>query len=143
MEFVFEGDTSAIGNPEEIAKIEFGDNTFVYHDFICKSKLHKGFLELVVDGDYQLFLYRGIKYTYHEGPGQGVDGNTVTKYYADKRYYISINEATPYQLPEKKKHIISIFDIPEREIKDYLKRSGNKLKKNSEVVDLFIYLNDK
>lgn len=142
MEFTWLGDTSAIGNPEEIDKLTIDSNTFVYRQFVCKGKVRQGYLELLVEGKYELLLHRGIKYIHHEeNPYGSVDGGPANTYYQGIRYFLSCNGRIAEELPEKKNAIISAIDGDQKELKKFVKEHKCKLKSQNELVDFFVYAN--
>ncbi len=141
MEYVTDEGASAIGNPGEISKMKIGDQVFFYQEFVFKDRVYHGYLELLEQGNCELFLYRGIKYTSHESPGPIDNSKSIKKYYMDKTFYYTCNNSTLTLLPEKKKEIIASLPVPKDDVQAYLKKTGNKLKKDSELVDLFVYVN--
>lgn len=143
MEFAWGGDTAAIGNPEEIASLTIDSLKFVYREFICNNKVRKGYLELLVDGDYELLFHRGIKYRYDENPFGSETGGPVTRYYQDNRYFLSCKGEIAEQLPEKKSAIIAKIDGNEKELKDYIKQNKCKLKTQDELVNFFVFTNNR
>lgn len=141
MEYAWEGDTSAIGNPNDLEKLLIENQTFVFRQFICKEKVRQGFLELLVEGKYELLLYRGIKYVHQENPSGSETGGPVNTYYQDNRYFLSCKGKIAEQLPQKKNAIIASMDDNEEELKQYVKDQKCKLKTQEELVNFFVFAN--
>lgn len=141
MLFIAEGDTSAFGKPEEISSITLDEHTFFYDEFVCENKVkRKGYLELLVDGNCKLLLFRCISYRYVDEcaePG----ANVKEEYYMSKRYFISENDGIANLLPEKKKDLISMLDNEEKDIKSYIKDNNIKLCNEDDLKELFSYYN--
>jgi len=142
MEYAWQGDTAAIGNPKDLAKLTLGDKTFVYREFICHNKVRQGYLELLVEGKYELLLHRGIKYVYKDNPHGTGKGGPVTKYYQDNRYFVSCNGEIAEQLPDRKNKIIALFEQDEKELKKYIQENKCKLKNQDELMNFFVFVNN-
>lgn len=140
MEFAWDGDTSAVGNPEEIEKLILDEHVFVYRKFLCNEKLRQGYLELLVEGNYELLLHRGIRYVQEENP-LGSEGGPVVKYYQDSRYFMACNQGIAEQLPEKKNAIIASIDKDQQQLKKFVKEHKCKLKSQEELVNFFVFAN--
>ena len=141
MEYAIGGDTAAIGNPEDLARLLIEDKTFVYRRFHCNNKERQGYLELLVEGEYELLLHRGIKYEYEEADeGSGTAG-TVTRYYQANRYFLSCHGKTAESLPDKKNEIIAMIDKDEKKLKQYVKENKCKLKDQDEIMAFFVFVN--
>lgn len=142
MEYAVGGDTAAIGNPEELKKLVIEDKAFVYRSFLCNGAVRHGYLEQLVKGKYELLLHRGIKYVYEEDPYETGRG-PVTRYYQENTYFLSCNNNIAEPLPAKKNEIISMLKEDEKELKKYVKENKCKLKSQEEIVDFFVFVNNK
>lgn len=142
MEFAAEGDTAAIGNPEQIAKLTLDDKVFVYRKFFCNEQVREGYLELLVEGKYELLLHRGIKYVEENNPYGSETGGPVVKYYQDQRYFLSCDQGIAEQLPERKNAIIAaISEEDQQQLKQFVKEHKCKLKSQDELVSFFVFAN--
>jgi hypothetical protein len=103
--------------------------------------VHSGYLELLVEGDYELLLFRGIRYEYVENPFGSEEGGPVTTYYEDKRYFLSCFGKTAENLPDKKKDILDLMGDDKSEMKAYIKEHKCKLKEEQELIQFFSYAN--
>jgi len=142
MEYIHEKDTSAIGNPEELEKLMIDDRTFVYEKYYHKSEQKNGYLELVEDGKYSLFMCRGIKYTIREEINTNENEEPGMTYFLDKNFYYAIDDNATQLLPERKKDILALFDVPQKKLNEFLKKNNNRLKTEKEFVELFKYVNE-
>ncbi len=139
MEYSFQGDTAAIGNPEDLSKLLIEEKVFVYRKFNCNDQVREGYLELLVEGEYELLLHRGIKYEYEES----VEGSgTQTRYYLANRYFLSCQGKTAEQLPEKRKEVIEMLDKDPRALNNYVKKNKCKLRNQEEITDFFVFVNN-
>lgn len=141
MQFISEGDTSALGNPEEISSITLEQHTFLYDKFICENDITRsGYLELLVDGNCKLFLHRCISYRYVD---ECAEPGAIAKeeYFMAKRYFISENDGIATLLPDKKKELISMLDDEDKYIKTFIKDNKIKLCNEDDLKELFSYYN--
>lgn len=142
MQFVYEGDTAAFANPEEISSITIEDHKFLYDEFLCENDIkRKGYLELLVDGNCKLYLHRCIAYRYVDACAEPGAENVKEEYYMAKRFLISENGSLPEILPEKKKELISMLDDEDKNIKMYIKDNHIKLCNEDDLKELFSYYN--
>lgn len=102
MQFIVDGDTSAIGNPDEILSIQIDQHIFLFDEFLGKNNIkRKGYLELLVDGNCKLYLHRCIAYRYVDACNEPGAENVKEEYYIAKRYLISENGNLPVSSPKK------------------------------------------
>jgi hypothetical protein len=142
MEYASAGDTAAIGNPEDLSRLIIEDKIFVFRNFYCNDQVKQGYLELLVEGEYELLLHRGIKYEYEEAAeGQGGSG-PVTRYYQANSYFLSCHGKIAEPLPEKKNEVIAMIDKDEKKLKKYVKENKCKLKNQDEIMDFFVFVNN-
>ncbi len=139
MEYAVQGDTAAIGNPEDLAKLTIADQSFVFRKFNCNGQVRQGYLQLLVEGDFELLLHRGIKYEYEEvEEGTG----TVTRYYQANRYFISCHGEIAEPLPDRKNEVIAMLDKDPKKLKKYVKENKCKLRSQEEITDFFVFVNN-
>ncbi|MCD4729629.1 MAG: hypothetical protein K8R74_03440 [Bacteroidales bacterium] len=142
MQFINEDDTSAFGNPEEVLSITFDDHTFLFDDFICENNVkRKGYLELLVDGNCKLYMYRCISYRYVDECAEPRADYVKEEFYMTKRYFIAENNGPAVLLPEKKKELISMMDNENKDIKSYIKDNKIKLCNEENLKELFTFYN--
>lgn len=140
MEYATGSDTAAIGNPEDLVNLVIGDKSFVFRKFMCNNQIREGYLELLVKGDYELLLHRGIKYEYEE-TAEGA-GGPVTRYYQANRYFLSCRGEVAEELPDKKHEIIDVVAKDPKMLKKYVKENKCKLKNQDELVNFFVFVNN-
>jgi hypothetical protein len=139
MEYAYQGDTAAIGNPEDLSMLLIDDKQFVYRKFNCNDQVRQGYLELLVEGEYELLLHRGIKYEYEEASeGSG----TQTRYYQANRYFLSCHGKIAESLPDKRNKVIEMLDRDPKELKKYVKENNCKLRSQEEITDFFVFVNN-
>lgn len=136
MEFIFESDTSAIANPDDFEKIIFGGHTFVYGPFLCNESIHRGYMELLYDGEISLLLHRYVKYKVMD-KNPYVNAKTNQAYYREDRYFYSDHQGPAKPLPLKKKQLIELFNNPEKNAKLFMKETKNKLSTKEDLINLF------
>jgi len=143
MEFIYQNDTAAIANSEDIQKITIAKHTFVYRPFVCQNTIHHGYLEKLYEGEYCLLLHRFIKYEMVEENTDPLTQAPVHKYYRDDTFYYTDNTGPAKPFPVKKKQILELFNDPSKDIKSFLKISKNKLRSKDDFIRLFeYYFND-
>lgn len=141
MEYAAGGDTAAIGNPEDLSRLVIDKQVFVYRSFNCNNQVRQGYLELLVEGDYELLMHRGIKYEYEETDANAGDSGPVTRYYQSNRYFLSCHGKTAEPLPDKKNDVISMIGKDEKKLKKYVKENKCKLKSQEDITDFFVFVN--
>lgn len=138
MEFIFENDTSALANPEEFDKIMLAGHTFVFGPFLCNESIHRGYMELLYEGEASLYLHRFIKYTVID-KSTGPELQEDQEYFREDRYFYSNHTGPAKPFPLKKKQILELFNDPQKDVKLFLKESKNKLSTKEDFIQLFQY----
>ncbi len=142
IEFVMEGDTAAIAEPETLESINFQNRKFIYCEFNCHNKQQTGFLEVLVEGEMRLMAYRCIRYVYIND--QPLEANAEDKtFYMEKTYFYAYPGENAIIFPEKKKDILRLISGNEPFMKSYLKSTHNKLKSEQELINAFNYYNSR
>jgi hypothetical protein len=140
MEFILNNDTAAIGNPEELESLEFGDKHFIYDEYVYEDKILKGYLEVLVEGKYRLLLQCKIKYTLREDAFDPTSA-PVEKYYLGKQYYISTNNEPAEPIMLDKKDVINSLKVSGKDLKKYIKTNHISMKTESDLVNVISYCN--
>lgn len=117
MEFTIDNDTAAIGNPDEIRVLQLENNNFVYAEYINSQNVSKGYMEILVEGDYRLLLYRDIKYTHRENASDPT-AKPEEKYYLEKKYFISFKNEPANHVLLNRKDVINSVQVPEKTSKN-------------------------
>jgi hypothetical protein len=136
MQFAVNGDTAAFGKPEEVNSITFEKNTFVYDEFLCKDGKRKDYLEVLVDGDCRLLLYRCIAYKYVGECAMPGAENPKEEYYQTKKYFISKDKNLAIPLPENKNDVIELLSDKNKDIKSFMKDNDIKLTREEDLIRL-------
>lgn len=140
MEFILNNDTAAIGNPEELESLEFGDKHFIYDEYVYEDKILKGYLEVLVEGKYRLLLQCKIKYTLKQDTFDPTSA-PVEKYYLGKQYYISTNNEPAEPIMLDKKDVINSLKVSGKDLKKYIKTNHISMKTESDLVNIISYCN--
>lgn len=139
MEFIYNNDTAALGNPEEIASIELEGHKFIYRDFLSYNVPLIGYLEVLVEGKCCLMLERSISHRYVEKEMESDLDSPIQTYFMTENYYISKNGNVPVPLPGKKKDIIGL--LTEKDVKTYIKQHKLKCENEEDLKELISYYN--
>lgn len=140
MEFILNEDTAAIGNPEELQLLHFDDKDFIFAEYHSDQKVNNAYMELLVDGDYQLLLFCYIKYTSKENTEDSQDESGVI-HYLEKEYFIAFKNEPANPILINKKEVINTVQVPGKDIKQYMKNSNNQMKTEADLVDVLKYCN--
>jgi hypothetical protein len=141
MQFINEGDTLAIAIPEEVKLLSFAGHTFVYESYFKDGKVQKGYLELLVEGECQLLVYRWIAYKYVE------EMNDCGKRYATERnflkeeYYVKRDGKIAELVSSNKKLFLDMMADTEVDLKSYMKDNNLKPCKEEDLKQLITYYN--
>lgn len=141
MQFACKGDTAAFGKPEEVKTISFGNNTFVYDEFMCKDGKRKDYMEVLADGDCRLLLYRCINYKLVEECAIPGAESPKEEFYQTKKYFLSINKKLAEPLPEQKNEVIEMLSDKGKDIKSFMQTNKTKLTDEQDLIKLVNYYN--
>ncbi len=137
MQFIEEGDTLALGNPEEIEIIRIGDKAFLYTRFIENREHKSGYFELLKNGDCRLLKHWTA--LYHEIDDQ--ESSFDYGFYRDCNCYLQffMNPATPVN--KKRKDLALSFASNGEEVLDYMKDEKLKPNNDADLVKIVEYYN--
>jgi hypothetical protein len=141
MQFILQSDTAAFGEPDEVESITFENNTFIYDEIKCKNGNRKDYLELLVDGESRLLLYRCITQKFIGDCNTPGSENTNTQYYQTIKYFISKNGNVAVPLPESKNEVIELLSDKNKDIKSFIKDNKIKLTDETDLKKLIEYYN--
>ncbi len=141
MQFILQHDTAAFGDPEEVESITFDNNTFVFDEFVCKDGNRKDYLELLVDGNCRLLLYRCISQKFIGTCNEVGSENTATQYYQTLKYFVSKNGSVAIPLPESKNEVVELLSDKNKDIKSFMKNNKIKLTDEADLKMLIGYYN--
>jgi hypothetical protein len=142
MQFAYNGDTAAFGKPEEVRSITFNHNTFVYEEFMCKDGKRKDYLEVLVEGDCRLLLYRCIQYKLVDECTIPGAENPKEEYYQIKKYFLSKNKKLAEPLPEQKNDVIEMLSDKGKDIKSFMQTNKTKLTDEQDLIKLVNFYNE-
>jgi len=137
MQFLEEGDTLALGSPEDIDLIRIADKVFVYTKFIQNGEHKAGYFELLEDGECRL-LKRWTA-LYHEVDAEGNSGSEG--FYRQCNCYLQffMNPATSVQ--KKRKDLAMSFANNGDEVLAFMKGEKLKPKNDADLAKVVEYYN--
>lgn len=136
MQFIWEGDTAAFGDPEEIDILQFGGSKFIYHEYLSNNILEKGFFEVLCEGQCDLLLKRTILH-YVKDPAD----SSKDEYYLVQDYYIREGEEPAHFIPLKKKEVVKRFGDKSQKVKTFIKENSLKMNCCEDLIEVVAYYN--
>ena len=100
-----------------------------------------GYLVVLVDGNYSLFLKRKKVYMKAVEARTTLDRSFPARFVDEITYYYSINGETPLPLKTSKSNIIKISDNKGAEIRSYIKQNDVKVKTSKGLIKVFNLIN--
>ena len=140
MEFVVSGDTMAIANPSEIKNLTIGDRKFVFEKFVFNGEPVSDWIEVLVEGNYSLYLYRRIVYRYVESLSESNTEND--RFFMTEKYYVGDNSGAIEPLPSGKRQIIKCLSEKKPGIESFIKANKLKLSDEKDLIRLMEYCNE-
>ena len=114
--------------PQQVKKIEFGDDVFIASDFMLNEEKFMSFFEVVNEGKLQLLNQ------YESKEEKGV--------YSIQSNFYSKKEKNPAEkISFKKKNILKLMEDQKTEIQKFLKDKKINLKKSDDIIKLFEFYN--
>ena len=141
MEFVYKGDTMAIANKDEVRDLKIGNRQFTFASFFYNDKPEKDWLEVLVDDDYCLYLYRRIVYRYVENLDES--NRETDRFFMTEKYYVRDKGGKIKELPSTKRQVVQCLSEKNPEIESYMKRNKLKLTKEEDLIKLVEFCNNK
>lgn len=139
MQFVAAKDTLAFASPQEISTITFDGHTFVYEAFQCDNAIRQGYFELIEPGKNKLLLKRMVTYQLQDESSLS-KGNKI-KYLIDDCYFIAKAGKPASKVMCNRKSALTFLNDHKREIEEYLRITGNKVKTPADLKKLVAYYN--
>ncbi|MBL7103826.1 MAG: hypothetical protein ISS18_05800 [Bacteroidales bacterium] len=138
MQFIYKGDTLAFARPEEIESLDIDNTKFIFSNFQYDNKPVNGYMEVLIEGDCMLLLFRRIAYRYI---GDDTDTEQTEKYFLEEKYYIRKGDAPLTELPQTKKDIIEILSDKDADYMTYIKENKLKITQEEDLKELISYYN--
>jgi len=139
MQFIAGNDTLAFASPSELYSVSFDGKTFVYEPYECSGMLMKGYFELLVPGKKQLLMKRSVSYHLEEEPVES-PGSKDTYLISECYFLKSDNEPAQKVMCNRKSALVAMGD-KQKELEDYLKKTGNKVKTLEDLKKMVEYYN--
>jgi len=142
MQFVNGPDTVAIGNPKDIAKIQFGGRTFVYTSFSNQGKPDQGYFEQICEGNCRLLKRYVVLYHLVDNENSGIQNETGkdTPFLRDCNCFLQFGTEPTQQIGRNKKEFLSLFTKDKDKVAGFIKQKDVKLKNEEDlkaVVDFY------
>jgi hypothetical protein len=141
IEFVDKNDTMAIANTFDVKQLKIGERSFIFTSFVYDGKPVEDWLEVLVDGDYSLFLYRRIVYRYVESLSES--NPETDRFFMIEKYYIQDSNGEIKALPNTKKQIVKCLAEKNPDIESFMKENKIRLTKEGDLVKLMEFCNKK
>ncbi len=140
VEFKSEGEIMAIDNPDRIARVRIDKQEFYYFSFYENEELKKGYLEMVRDGKYALYLRHRVILKSGSEAGAYQEATKPTFYLQKPDHFIARKDSKPFKV-KSTNDILSAYKDLEEPIKKYAGKKKLKLKKEEDYINLLDYLN--
>jgi hypothetical protein len=144
MQFITDGDTMAIANPEEIKFIRFADKVFVYTDYSCNGELKQGYFELLKDGECSLLKRWVVSYHVVDGEAQQRLSSSGEKeeFIRECNCFLKFGVQPAKAIENRKKDFIACFGKDGKNIETYMKNSRLKYKSQQDLYEIVAYYNE-
>lgn len=142
IQLIKENDTMAIGNPQEIKLIRIADKAFVYCEYLDENLVKNGYFELRQDGKCCLLKRWKAMYQMTEQHNQmtgTVSENDV--FITDCHCYLRFGNQPAFPIGHNKKDIIESFGDKSDRVKEFMKKSDVKLKKEDDLKKVINFYN--
>lgn len=136
MQFIAAKDTLAFASPGEIETVMFDGHTFVFQTYVCDQSLKQGYFEILEHGNNKLLLKRAV--TYHLNNNDALAKNDFV---IENCYFIAKGNKPAEKIACNKKKVLAVLDSHKPEIEVYLKKTGNKVKNETDLRQLVAYYN--
>ncbi|MDX2414372.1 MAG: hypothetical protein QNK33_04210 [Bacteroidales bacterium] len=140
VEFESEGETMAIDNPDRIARVRIDKQEFYYFSFYENKELKKGYLEMLRDGKYALYLRHRVILKAGSDAGAYQEATQPTFHLQKPAHFIARKDSNPVKV-KSTDDILSAYKDLEEPLKKYAGKKNLKLKKEEDYINLIDYLN--
>ena len=130
----------ALGTPEVVEKVSFGEYTMVYIPFSYNKKVQNGFLKVLSEGKVSLYARPEIEFQKPKEPGAYREAEPAKFVPRDDRNFIRIGKDAA-QMVVNKKEVIEVFPDHNDEIEAFIKQNKINVKKQGELKSVVEYYN--
>jgi hypothetical protein len=139
LEFIEGIDTNAFANPKELSIVTFGGHTFVYENYQADTAVCEGYFEIIVPGKNKLMLRRLV--TKQKPDTKYPNEKSLIKYQVDECYFISKPGMPANKLACNRKSALTFLNDHDKDIAEYLRITGNKVRTIEDLKNLVSYYN--
>lgn len=133
IQFVKEGDTMAVGNPEDISKIRIADKEFVYLEYLDNNLIKSGYFEVRQEGTCRLLKRWKAMYHLSDENSENEDDETTDTFIKDCHCYLQFGDRPAFSASHNKNQLIASFGDKSDRVKDFMKKSNIKLKDEEDL----------
>lgn len=142
IQFIREGDTMAIGNPEDIKMVRIADKAFIYTEYLDENFVKTGYFELRQDGNCRLLkrwkaLYQISEETTTNAATTGETGVFIT----DCHCYLRFSNRPAFAVSHNKNELIESFGDKSDRVRDFMVKSDIKLRKEEDLKTVINFYN--
>lgn len=131
---------AALGSPEIVEKVTFGDYTMEYIPFDLARKVKRGFFKVVLKGNASLYARPEIQFVQAKEPAPYQDAVPAKFLQKGDRYYIRIGlEAAA--VTGNKKDVLALFPNHSDQLEAFIKKDKINVKKEDDLKKLVEYYN--
>jgi len=134
IQFIKDGDTVAIGNPEDIQKIRIADKEFVFNEYLDGNIVKTGYFELRQDGNCRLLKRWKAIYQMSDETNTPKGASAENDVFiTDCHCYLRFGNQPAFAVSHNKKELIESFGDKSDRVKDFMKKSDIRLKKEQDL----------
>ena len=130
----------ALGTPEIVETVEFGNYIMVYIPYSNARKIRHGFFKVEEKGNVSLYSRLEIIYKKAEEPSGYKDASSAKFVKKSDSFYIRVGSAEAKKV-DSKKELIAIFPDHKDEIAAFIKKNKVKINKPEKLKELILYYN--
>ncbi len=130
----------ALGTPEIVETVEFGDYKMVYIPYSNARKIRHGFFTVEEEGNVSLYSRLEILYREAEEPGAYKDAKPAKFVKKSDSYYIRVGMEQAKKV-DSKKELLAVFPDHKDDIAAFIKKNKVKTNKPEKLKELVRYYN--
>lgn len=135
MQFLKNGDTLAIGNPEEVKMIRIDDMVFVFKEFVHQGIVREGYLELLEDGNCRLFRRWSASYRMLE-PETGAETIYITQ-----TCFIAFGDDMARAVTSNNREFLRNFGEYEQEVRKKMRQEKLRIRNPEQLREIIAHYN--
>lgn len=135
-----EGEVLALGTPDIIEAVEYGNFVMVYLPYTDNTKVKKGYFKVIHPGDVSLFSKYVVAFKEAGEPNAYDNAKPAEFARRPDVYYIKIGEAQAKKVGSKKE-LLAAFPKHQKEVADFVKKNKVKSSNPDKLKSLISYYN--